>query len=50
MYGMSFHDRQAIIVNVERQTYREIRDLCRQELVRSFFVSKLDSDNKSINA
>ena len=55
-FGMSFHDRQAVTVNVERATYREIQDLCRQErmslseLIHSFFVSKLESYNKTINA
>lgn len=56
MFGMNFHDRQAITVNVERQTYREIQDILKQErmtlseLIHSFFISKLDNYNRSINA
>jgi hypothetical protein len=52
-FGMSFRDRQAITVNVERQTYKEIQDLLRQErmtmseLLHSFFISKLESCNKN---
>jgi len=55
-FGMSFRDRQAVTVNVERATYREIQDLCRQErmslseLIHSFFLSKLESYNKALNA
>ena len=30
-FGMSFRDRQAVTVNVEKQTYKEIQDLCKQE-------------------
>lgn len=53
MFGMSFRDRQAITVNVERQTYKEIQDICRQErrtlseLIHCFFISKLESSNNS---
>lgn len=53
MFGMSFHDRQAITLNVERQVYREIQELCRQErrtlseLIHSFFISKLESSKGS---
>jgi hypothetical protein len=49
MFGMSFHDRQAITLNVERQVYREIQEICRQErrilseLIHSFFISKLEN-------
>jgi hypothetical protein len=31
MFGMSFHDRQAIKANIERQTYKKIQDLCQKE-------------------
>ncbi|MGH9999837.1 MAG: hypothetical protein ACRD6Q_01315 [Nitrososphaeraceae archaeon] len=50
---MSFHDRQAITVNVERQTYKEIQDLCKQErrtlseLIHNFFISKLESSKNT---
>jgi hypothetical protein len=53
MFGMSFHDRQAITVNVERQTYKEIQDLCKQkrrtlsELIHNFFISKLESNKNT---
>ena len=53
-FGMSFHDRQAVTVNVERQTYGEIQDLCRQErmslseLIHSFFMSKLENTKNKV--
>lgn len=54
-FGMSFRDRQAVTVNVERQTYKEIQDLCKQErmtlseLINNLFISKLES-TKTVNA
>lgn len=53
MFGMSFRDRQAITVNVERQTYKEIQDLCKQErrtlseFIHNFFISKLESNKNT---
>jgi len=61
MFGISFHDRlechfttaKAITLNVERQVYREIQDLCRRErctpseLIHNFFISKLESNNNT---
>jgi hypothetical protein len=53
MFGMSFHDRHAITVNVERQTYKEIQDLCKQkrrtlsELIHNFSISKLESNKNT---
>ena len=53
-FGMSFRDRQAVTVNVERATYREIQDLLRQErmslseLIHSFFINKLESTKNKV--
>ena len=53
MFDMTFHDRQAITVNVEGQIHKEIQDLRRQErrtpneLIHSFFISKLETSKVS---
>ena len=52
-YGMTFFDRQAVTVNIERQTYREALELCRRErqtfseLINTFLTSKLEGTKDS---
>jgi hypothetical protein len=52
-FGMSFRDRQAVTVNVERDTYRELQDVLKQErktlseFLHSVFVSKLEGAKNS---